>query len=87
MIIIVSSTFTEYNIYMNKSSFLTGLLNTEKKNIAEYLATWDDLNVFFKTLDKAWDFVSQVWKSDVETNLENEMSFRKNVDNYLNTRS
>ena len=85
--IIVSSTSTEYNIYMNKSSFLTGLLNTEKKNIAEYLATWDDLNVFFKTLDKAWDFVSQVWKSDVETNLENEMSFRKNVDNYLNTRS
>ena len=44
--IIVSSTSTEYNIYMNKSSFLTGLLNTEKKNIAEYLATWDDLNVF-----------------------------------------
>ena len=85
--IIVSSTSTEYNIYMNKSSFLTGLLNTEKKNIAEYLATWDDLNVFFKTLDKAWDFVSQVWKSDVETNLENEMAFRKNVDNYLNTRS
>jgi len=58
---IVSSTSAEYNIYMNKSSFLTGLLNTEKKNIAEYLATWDDLNVFFKTLDKAWDFVSQVW--------------------------
>ena len=72
---------------MNKSSFLTGLLNTEKKNIAEYLATWDDLNVFFKTLDKAWDFVSQVWKSEVETNLENEMAFRKKVNNYLNTRS
>ena len=72
---------------MNKSSFLTGLLNTEKKNIAEYLATWDDLNIFFKTLDNAWDFVSQVWKSETETNLENEMAFRKNVDNYLNTRS
>ena len=72
---------------MNKSSFLTGLLNTEKKNIAEYLATWDDLNVFFKTLDNAWDFVSQVWKSDTETNVENEMAFRKKVDNYLNTRS
>ena len=85
--IIVSSTSTEYNIYMNKSSFLTGLLNTEKKNIAEYLATWDDLNVFFKTLDNAWDFVSQVWKSDTETNVENEMAFRKKVDNYLNTRS
>ena len=87
IMIIVSSTSTEYNIYMNKSSFLTGLLNTEKKNIAEYLATWDDLNVFFKTLDNAWDFVSQVWKSEVETNLENEMAFRKKVDNYLNTPS
>ena len=85
--IIVSSMFTEYNIYMNKSSFLTGLLNTEKKNIAEYLATWDDLNVFFKTLDNAWDFVAQVWKSDTETNAENEMAFRKKVNNYLNTRS
>ena len=72
---------------MNKSSFLTGLLNTEKKNIAEYLATWDDLNVFFKTLDNAWDFVAQVWKSDTETNAENEMAFRKKVNNYLNTRS
>ena len=85
--IIVSSMFTEYNIYMNKSSFLTGLLNNEKKNIAEYLATWDDLNVFFKTLDNAWDFVAQVWKSDTETNAENEMAFRKKVNNYLNTRS
>tara|TARA_B100000953_G_scaffold13578_1_gene12060 strand:- start:7 stop:1002 length:996 start_codon:yes stop_codon:yes gene_type:complete len=85
--IIVSSMFTEYNIYMNKSSFLTGLLNTEKKNIAEYLATWDDLNVFFKTLDNAWDFVAQIWKSDIETNAENEMAFRKKVNNYLNTRS
>jgi hypothetical protein len=72
---------------MNKSSFLTGLLNNEKKNIAEYLATWDDLNVFFKTLDNAWDFVAQVWKSDTETNAENEMAFRKKVNNYLNTRS
>ena len=72
---------------MNKSSFLTGLLNTEKKNIAEYLATWDDLNVFFKTLDNAWDFVAQIWKSDIETNAENEMAFRKKVNNYLNTSS
>ena len=84
---IVSNTFTEYIIIMNKSSFLNGLLNTEKKNIAEYLATWDDLNVFFKTLNKAWDFVSQVWQSDAETNLENEMAFRKKVNDYLNTRS
>ena len=72
---------------MNKSSFLTGLLNTEKKNIAEYLATWDDLNVFFKTLDNAWDFVAQIWKSDIETNAENEMAFHKKVNNYLNTSS
>jgi len=72
---------------MNKSSFLTGLLNTEKKNIAEYLATWDDLNIFFKTLDNAWDFVAQIWKSDIETNAENEMAFRKKVNNYLNTSS
>ena len=41
---------------MQKSSFIIGLLNSEEKNIAEYLATWDDLNVFFKTLDKSWDF-------------------------------
>ena len=40
---------------MQKSSFIIGLLNSEDKNIAEYLATWDDLNVFFKTLDKNWD--------------------------------
>ena len=46
---------------MNKSSFLRGLLNNEERNIAEYLATWDDLNVFFKTINKSWDFVSQIW--------------------------
>ena len=28
---------------MQKSSFIIGLLNSEDKNIAEYLATWDDL--------------------------------------------
>ena len=32
---------------MQKSSFIIGLLNSEDKNLAEYLATWDDLNVFF----------------------------------------
>jgi len=28
---------------MQKSSFIIGLLNSEDENIAEYLATWDDL--------------------------------------------
>ena len=41
---------------MQKSSFLIGLLNSKDKNIAEYLVTWDDLNILFKTLDKSWDF-------------------------------
>ena len=36
--------------------------NFNAKNIAEYLATWDDLNVFFKTISKSWDFISQLWK-------------------------
>ena len=53
---------------MNKSSFLNGLLNNEERNIAEYLATWDDLNVFFKTINKSWDFVSNIWRSEKEIN-------------------
>ena len=73
---------------MQKSSFIIGLLNSEEKNIAEYLATWDDLNVFFKTLDKSWDFVSQLWKSDREIEKDNENSFQEKIDGYLyaNTR-
>ena len=73
---------------MQKSSFIIGLLNSEDKNIAEYLATWDDLNVFFKTLDKSWDFVSQLWKSDKEIEKDNENSFQEKIDGYLyaNTR-
>ena len=73
---------------MQKSSFIIGLLNSEEKNIAEYLATWDDLNVFFKTLDKSWDFVSQLWKSDREIENDNANSFQEKIDGYLyaNTR-
>lgn len=68
---------------MNKSSFLTGLLNTEKKNIAEYLATWDDLNVFSKTLDNTWDYVSQIWRSKKEIDEENKSNFNRNVRRFL----
>jgi hypothetical protein len=73
---------------MQKSSFIIGLLNSEDKNIAEYLATWDDLNVFFKTLDKSWDFVSQIWKSDQEIERDNKKDFKEKIDQYLirNTR-
>ena len=74
---------------MQKSSFIIGLLNSEDENIAEYLATWDDLNVFFKTLDKSWDFVSQIWKSDKEIERDNKKAFKEKIDQYLirNTRS
>lgn len=73
---------------MQKSSFIIGLLNSEDKNLAEYLATWDDLNVFFKTIDKSWDFVSQLWKSDREIEKDNVNSFQEKIDGYLysNTR-
>jgi len=71
---------------MIKSSFLKGLLNNDEKNIAEYLATWDDLNVFFKTISKSWDFVSQLWKSDREINHENKKQFKRNVNVYLGYR-
>ena len=76
-----------YHSIMLKSSFLTGLLNSDKKNIAEYLATWDDLNVFFKTLDKGWDLVSQIWKSKREINKDNATAFQNKVDEYLNSSS
>ena len=71
---------------MIKSSFLKGLLNNDEKNIAEYLATWDDLNVFFKTISKSWDFISQLWKSDREINHENKKEFKRNVNIYLGYR-
>ena len=72
---------------MIRSSFIKGLLNNEEKNIAEYLATWDDLNVFFKTINKSWDFVSQIWKSDREINEENKNAFNEKVGDYLNSNS
>ncbi len=72
---------------MNKSSFLCGLLNNEERNIAEYLATWDDLNVFFKTINKSWDFVSNIWRSEKEINEENKNSFNENVESYLRSNS
>ena len=70
---------------MQKSSFIIGLLNSEDKNLAEYLATWDDLNVFFKTIDKSWDFVSQLWKSDREIEKDNVNSFQEKIDGYLSS--
>ncbi len=70
---------------MQKSSFIIGLLNSEDKNIAEYLATWDDLNVFFKTIDKSWDFVSQLWKSDREIERDNANAIQEKIDGYLSS--
>lgn len=70
---------------MQKSSFIIGLLNSEDKNLAEYLATWDDLNVFFKTIDKSWDFVSQLWKSDREIERDNANAIQEKIDGYLSS--
>ena len=61
------------------------LLNSEDKNLAEYLATWDDLNVFFKTIDKSWDFVSQLWKSDREIERDNANAIQEKIDGYLSS--
>ena len=70
---------------MQKSSFIIGLLNSEDKNLAKYLATWDDLNVFFKTIDKSWDFVSQLWKSDREIERDNANAIQEKIDGYLSS--
>ena len=72
---------------MQKSSFLIGLLNSEEKNIAEYLATWDNLNIFFKTLDKSWDFISQLWKTDREIEEDNANAFKEKINDYLHHNS
>ena len=72
---------------MQKSSFLIGLLNSEDKSIAEYLATWDDLNIFFKTLDKSWDLVSRLWKSNKEIEEDNTNSFKEKINDYLHSNS
>ena len=70
---------------MQKSSFIIGLLNSDDKNLAEYLATWDDLNVFFKTIDKSWDFVSQLWKSYREIERDNANAIQEKIDGYLSS--
>lgn len=72
---------------MQKSSFLIGLLNSKDKNIAEYLVTWDDLNILFKTLDKSWDFVSRLWKSNKEIEEDNENAFKEKINDYLHSNS
>ena len=68
---------------MNKSSFLNGLLNEKQKNTADYLATWDNLNVFWKSLGKAWDFVSGFWSSDKELEQADKDSYIEKVDSYI----
>ena len=68
---------------MNKSSFLNGLLNEKQKNAADYLATWDNLNVFWKSLGKAWDFVSGFWSSDKELEQADKDSYIEKVDSYI----
>ena len=68
---------------MNKSSFLNGLINDKQKNIAEYLAGWDDLNVLFKSIGKAWDFVSSFWTTESEKKEEEKQSYIDSVNAYL----
>lgn len=68
---------------MQKSSFLVGLINSDKKNISEFLATWDDLNVFVKSIGKSFDFLSKLWKTNKEIEEENLNSFKEKVDDYL----
>ena len=55
-----------YDKLMNKSSFLSGLINDKQKNIAEYLTGWDDLNILFKSMGKTWGFISGIWTSKSE---------------------
>ncbi len=71
---------------MIKSSFLKGILNNEKKNIAEYLVTWDDLNIFFKTINTSLEFITQIWNKKEEINRKNERKFKRDVYKYLGYR-
>ena len=71
---------------MIKSSFLKGILNNEKKNIAEYLVTWDDLNIFFKTINTSLEFITQIWNKKEEINRKNERKFKRYVYKYLGYR-
>ena len=68
---------------MNKSSFLNGLLNEKQKNAADYLATWDNLNVFWKSLGKAWDFVAGFWSNEKELEQADKDSYIEKVDSYI----
>lgn len=72
---------------MKKSSFVIGLLNSEEKNIAEYLAIYDDLNVFFKTLTISWDFLSKLWFSDKKIARERARDFELKIKEYINSNS
>mgnify|MGYP007063429577 CR=1 FL=1 len=71
---------------MIKSSFLKGLLNNEEKNLAEYLVTWDDLNVFYKTINTSLDFITQIWNTEKEINRKNERKFKRDTYKYLGYR-
>ena len=68
---------------MNKSSFLNGLINDKPKNISEYLASWDDLNILFKSIGKTWDFVSSLWTSESEMQEDQKKSYIGSVNEYL----
>ena len=45
------------------------------------------MNVFFKIINKSWDFVSNIWRSEKEINEENKNSFNENVESYLRSNS
>ena len=68
---------------MNKSSTLKGLLNEQPKNIAEYLATWDDLNVFWKSLNQAWNLIAGLWSTKNELEQEDKEAYIKTVNVYM----
>ena len=68
---------------MNKSSTLKGLLNEQPKNIAEYLATWDDLNVFWKSLNQAWNLIAGLWSTKNELEQEDKEAYIKAVNDYM----
>ena len=72
-----------YDKLMNKSSFLSGLINDKQKNIAEYLTGWDDLNILFKSMGKTWDFISSIWTSESERKHDQRKSYIDNVNGYL----
>jgi len=68
---------------MNKSSFLSGLMNNKPKNISEYLTGWDDLNILFKSMGKTWGFISGIWTSKSERKHHQTKSYIDKVNGYL----